>query len=110
MRCNDIVIAHFSVLLGGLIIITALAQEKLLFGYKLQSDVAAYLDLANHVREIRRAPSIEDEMKIYTNDTASVSLQSLSTSSWELWKNVPIYNVYVSSFQHMGVSHGAFQR
>lgn len=88
-----------------LLLAKAQAQQKLLFGYQIQSDVAAYLDLAYHVRDMRRAATIADGMIVYTNDTATVSLQSLSTDAWEFWKSVPMYNVYVASFQFMGTTH-----
>lgn len=84
-----------------LLLLAATATPKdLNFGYQISTDVASYLHLALDVRDMRAA-GIEQKKSIYENsihNTNGVTLQSLSAPRAE----VPLYDLYVSSFVHLG--------
>ena len=84
---------------------TAVAQQKLLFGYQIQNDVSDYLNLANTIHDIRHANSTAAGLAIYGDSSSSISLSTLSLDAWNRWRNMPVYNTYVAAFTYLGQAH-----
>ena len=73
------------------------------FNYEARTDISSWLKLASDIKQMRSASTMEDRQRIYTEGNhSSMSLQSLSLTSYELFQEVPIYNVYLSAFRTMG--------
>jgi len=75
------------------------------FGYESTTDVAKWLKLASDVKEMRLADSMEDRERIYREGNhSSITLASLSLTSYDTFQTVPIYNLYIAAFRVLGVT------